>query len=253
MTKQYSYNYFKEGYPEWKRKKDSFLVRNIFRPISFFTASFAANLGISANQVSFFSMLVAVLAAGMYLFREPVFHVLGAVLVIIWMLLDCTDGNIARSVKKQSYGDFADGISSYVLINVLFICIGMSVFFRGGIVLAKGNVWIVFAGALAASFDSLARLIYQKFANSEYELVQLGKISNTQKSNADNQKGIRAIHRRFTREVGLNGMFLPAILICSIFGWLDVFILFYDLVFASTFFGTVFTLVRKVLRFNKTE
>ncbi len=250
---KYSIKYFKDGYPDWKRKRDSILVRYLFRPISFITASIAANLGISANQVSFLSMIVAVVASSLYLFNNHICHIIGATLVIIWMVMDCTDGNLARSVKKQSYGDFADGISSYVLINILFICLGMSTYFSGGLLVESNCVWIVLAGALAASFDSLTRLIFQKFVNNENQLEKEGKILPEEKSNAYKQKGIRAIHRRFTREVGLNGLFLPAIMICTIFNWLDVFILFYLLVFGTSFLGTLYTLIKKVLKFNATE
>lgn len=251
--KKYDYKFFKDGYPDWKKKKDSILVRNVFRPISFCTAAFAANHSISANQVSFLSMIIAIASAVLYLFENYTCHIVGAFFVIFWMVMDCTDGNLARSVKKQSYGDFADGISSYVLINFLFIALGMAAYRTGGLLFEKNSVWIVFIGALAASFDSLARLVYQKFANTENELEKDGKLKATEKSTVDQQKGIRAIYRRFTREVGLNGLFLPTILICTIFNWLDCFVCFYALVFGATFAGTLFFLIRKVLRFNALE
>ena len=250
---KYDYKFFMDGYPDWKKKKDSFLVRNFFRPISFYTAAFAANHSISANQVSFLSLIIAIASAALYLFDNRMCHIIGAFLILLWMVMDCTDGNLARSVKKQSYGDFADGISSYILINFLFIALGMAAYRTGGLLFENNNVWIVFIGALAASFDSLARLVYQKFANTENELEKEGKLKAEEKSTVDQQKGMRAAYRRITREVGLNGLFLPAILICTILNWIDCFVCFYALVFGATFLGTLFSLIKKVLRFNALE
>ena len=48
---KYSYTFFKNGLPEWKRTKDPILVKIFYRPVSFYLASLAANLHISANTI----------------------------------------------------------------------------------------------------------------------------------------------------------------------------------------------------------
>ena len=68
-------------------------------------------------------------------------NIIGAILVNVWLLMDCTDGNIARSVKKEAFGPFADSMSSYLLVGLLCTCIGFAAYFEGGLLFDKNNVW----------------------------------------------------------------------------------------------------------------
>lgn len=51
---KFTAKYFRDNYPEWKRKKDWPPTRYFYRQISFYLSAFFANLGWSANSVSFF-------------------------------------------------------------------------------------------------------------------------------------------------------------------------------------------------------
>ena len=113
---KYTAKYFKESLPEWKRKKDSILGKLIYRPISFPISSFLSNRGVSANIISYSSIFIALMACTCFLLRGFVFHIVGTILVAFWIVMDCVDGNIARSVKKIAFGDFADGIGGYILL-----------------------------------------------------------------------------------------------------------------------------------------
>ena len=246
-NKKYTYQYFRDQYPEWKRKKDSFIVRNFLRPISFYIACFAANCGFTANDISLLSIFVAFIASILFLFPYKLFHIIGSLLVVFWMILDCTDGNLARAVRKQKYGEFADAVSSYILFNILFLCLGITAYFEGGLFVKTQNIWIVFCASMTGGLDSLSRLSYQKFINTEFF------VENTEEVLADQQIGIRAIYRRFTREIGLNGIFLPAIIFCSIWSYLDIFILFYFIISLCTFSGTLLTLLGRVKKESQKE
>lgn len=102
---RYTAKYFRDRLPDWKRKKDPILSRVFYRPLSFFCSAFFSYIGWTANMVSYFSAVVAIIACACFVLGAPI---VGAVLINLWLLLDCTDGNIARSVKKERYGDFAD-------------------------------------------------------------------------------------------------------------------------------------------------
>ena len=129
MHNLYTPKYFKDSIPDWKRKKDPFLSRLFYRPLSFLIASFCVNNRINANTVSYFSAGVAIIACASYIIPYYGFHVLGAILINIWLILDCTDGNLARSYKKQPFGEFADGISSYILVGLMCTTISFSVYY----------------------------------------------------------------------------------------------------------------------------
>lgn len=239
--KKYTAKYFKENLPEWKRKKDSFLVRSFFRPLSFYTASFAANRGIGANSVSYFSMLIAVVGSICYLMDNRLCYIAGAALIIFWMVLDCTDGNIARSVKKELYGEFADGASSYVLINFLFFALGIAAYKNQGLIFDASNWALLILGGFAGASDSLTRLLYQKFENTKMH----EKPSNRESVRKGGKNKLVVIHDRIDKEVGLNGIFLPALLLCSVMRWFDIFVLFYFLFFTCTLLATMALLIYK--------
>lgn len=133
---RYTANYFNENLPEWKRKKDPPLSRVFYRKISFYCSAFAANHGITANQISYFSMYVGIIASILFLFNKPL-AVVGAILVNVWLVLDCADGNLARSVRSQPFGEFADGISSYVIVGTICTTIGFYVYQHGGLFLIE--------------------------------------------------------------------------------------------------------------------
>lgn len=252
MERKYTAKFFRDSLPEWKRKKDSLLVRHFFRPISFYTASVAANIGIGANDVSYFSMLVAIIGSLCYVIGQRWANIVGALLVIFWMVLDCTDGNLARSIKKQPFGEFADGASSYILINFLFSALGITTYKSGGLIFDVGAWILLFLGVFGGGTDSLARLLYQKFENDRKMQETLSGQADTKETRTAQNKLIK-LHDRIDKELGLNGIFLPAILVCSIFNWLDVFVLFYSSFYIVSLMATIVLLIKKAKKAEITD
>lgn len=243
----YTAKYFKDNLPEWKRKKDPVLSRAFYRPLSFYTASICANRGISANAVSYFSTFIGLLACAFFLVNNHYVNIVGALLVNVWLLLDCTDGNLARSVKKQPYGEFADAISSYILVGVLFNVVGYTVFTSGGFFVSQGNAIIFLLGAFASSADSLMRLIYQKYlvvSNQEGISAQVGQ---------DGSGGgkIDKIRIKVEQEVGLGGILPSVLLVCTIFKCLDIVVIIWFLYYTSVFIATTAFLVNKAIKMGK--
>lgn len=244
---KYTYSYFKEGMPEWKRKKDPVLSRIFYRKAAFGLAAVCANLGISANSVSYFSALVGIVAC--ICFLPPVFgvHIVGAILINVWLILDCTDGNLARSVKSQPFGEFADGISSYILVGLMCTMMGVAVFFEGGLFVTAGCPWIILVGALASSSDSLMRLIYQKYKNTERDMADKGivKIENDVRTDHSQVGSFRV---RVEAELGIGGLLPIAILIASIFKALDLVVIYCFLYYGASCVLASLIYVRKAMK-----
>lgn len=238
----YSSKFFRDNLPDWKRKKDSIIVRYFFRPISFYTSSFFANRRIGANDVSIISIFVAILAAVLYIPHNTILNTLGALCVCFWMVLDCTDGNIARCVKKEPFGEFVDATSSYILINFLYAALGVAAYHNNGLMISAGSWVLVFLGVFTGSADSLARLLYQKYNNCDRIKSDQDKPDISQ----DNKNRLVKVHDRIDKELGLNGVLLPALLICTLFGWYDVFVIAYFCFFTLSLFATAFLLIMKV-------
>ena len=246
---KYTAKYFKDGMPAWKRKRDGTLGRFLYRPLSFWCASVAANMGISANTVSYFSLVVAILGCGLFLIRSSTAHIIGSVLMIVWGLLDCIDGNIARCVEKKPFGEFADSISSYILVGLMGTTMGVAAYFQGGILIEAGNPWIILIGALASSSDTMMRLVYQKYKNTERKLADQGivKIEEDFRTEGDQPFSIKAL---IDREFGL-ALILNILPFASIFNFLDIVVIYCFCFYGSAFVVNLFIYVRKAIKQSK--
>lgn len=230
---------FRESFPEWKRKKDSFLLRYFYRPISFYGASVANRLGLTSNQVSFLSLIVAVLACALFLFDNLIIKMIGSVLVVVWMIMDCVDGNLARTVKSYPYGDFIDAISSYTLIALLFPCLGVSVFNSGGVMIEPKSLILVFVGCMTGMFDALARLYYQKYLNNRSVYVEKKEIEEEKNGK------LSKLNDRVGKEIGLNGLLIPFLIVATAINAIDVFIIVYFCFYGLRFLISFLVLIRK--------
>ena len=242
MHIKYSAKTFKDNFPVWKKKNDSFLVRHFFRPISFYIAAFLSNCGFTANQVSIISLPVGIVSACLYIIPIKGFHIAGAIIAWLWMLLDCTDGNIARTIKKEKYGEFIDALSSYVFIPLLFMGIGVAAYFDGDTWIKWHEPWVILFGSLAGLFDVIPRLAFQKMRYTE-----LTEGYRKTEEIQEQGKGFR----RVLRELGLNGLFLPLLLICTLTNTLGIMIIFYFFIQLLLFSGTTYKMVLQVIRAMK--
>ena len=240
---RYTAKYFHDNLPEWKRKKDPILSRVLYRPLSFLCSAFFSNIGWTANMVSYLSAVMAIVACSCFVLGVPI---VGAVLINVWLLLDCTDGNIARSVKKERYGDFADSMSSYICVGLMFCCMGFCAYNTGGAFFAPGDPWVILMGALAGSSDSLMRLLYQKFLNST---VAQG-IEVNRSEDPEQQGGINRIRMKVDAYVSLGGFLPLAVLLASIFDFLDVVVVLWLAYYGLTFVASALYLVCKTFKTN---
>ncbi len=224
-NKKYTPKYFKENLPDWKRKKDSIVTQVFYRPLSFVTSSICSNIGITANQVSYFSILIALSACILIIIPNRICNIIGAILVNVWVLSDSTDGNIARSVKKQPFGEFADSISSYVLVGLLCTSLGINGYFNGGVIFESGVIWLVLLGTLASSSDTLMRLIYQKYKACERGLADMGKMEVEKEKRTDINQTTSLIVR-IEADFGIGGILPFLVLFGIIFNFVDLVVIY---------------------------
>lgn len=234
----YSPKYFYDNMPKWKRKKDPILSRIFYRPLSFVCSSIATCLHISANAVSYFNILVAMASSILFLFGNFTCAIVGASLVNLWLLLDCTDGNIARSVRKQPYGEYADSISSYFLVPLMCIGIGFYTYFNGGVVINSSWIWIILIGVIAGLSDTMMRLVYHKFKEVTLHMVERGVVEKLNDERNEHSK-VNSIKVRIESDFGVGGI-LPLLTLFSVlFGFTDI-LLFYCLFYYGGAFIVTF-------------
>lgn len=251
--KKYNAKFFKDGLPEWKRKKDPITSRIFYRPLSFVTASIASNLGLSANTVSYISIFIAIFAWILLIIPNFICNIIGAVFVNLWLLSDCTDGNIARCVKKQPFGDFADSVSSYILVAFLCTSLGFYTYFNGGLLVNSGCVWFILLGAFASTGDTLMRLVYQKYKSSERGLADEGKITVENDTRTDNTKS-NSLIVRIESDFGVGGILPILVLLGVILNYMDLVVIYCFLYyFLSSLAMILKYIIKAIKRTNEIE
>ena len=87
-------------------------------------------------------------------------QIVASIFILIWLILDHVDGNLARYYKTQSlFGDFLDSLVCYIVFALIPICIAHSVA-NDNHVLAIGELYIL--GWMFSIGFILSRLILSK-------------------------------------------------------------------------------------------
>lgn len=243
-TGKFTPKFFRDNHPPKKNAKDSWLIRVFYRKASFYFSTLAYKLGLTANMVSFLGLLLGFVAAGMFLIPDKTCNILGGILCALWVILDCVDGNLARFVAKQPYGEFIDACGSYTILAFILPCIGFAAFRDGNSILLINNPWIILIGAFGGLSDCLARLYFQKYKNEK--MIQEGHIE-TIRVLEDNDNQVNKLYQIYTKvnkEVGLIGLFIPFLIAATILGCLDIFVIFYFLFYMANYIGSTAMLIK---------
>ncbi|MGH3241515.1 MAG: CDP-alcohol phosphatidyltransferase family protein [Spirillospora sp.] len=116
-----------------RRNEEHWAGRLYMRDLSPYFAWIALRLGFSPNQLTYLMMLSGV-AAGVVvsLPAAPLWTALGgAVLIQVYLLLDCVDGEVARYLRRTSVaGVFLDRIGHY--LSEVSLLIGLGFMAQGG-------------------------------------------------------------------------------------------------------------------------
>lgn len=221
---KYSFKSILESLPKKKNSNSSWWVKLWVRRISFPITYLFINLGFSPNAVSVLSIFVTLAACACFCIATPGCIIAAIVLINLWLILDCVDGNIARCKKlKTVYGEFIDDIGGYFTVAFVYLAIGVCAFCKGGAIIQAGNRWILVAGAVSSICDLLARLInkdYVNFSNKRPDYQQ-------DDYRTESKKSLSYIRRRIGKEIGISGMFMPLTIICAVFNAYDLMTLFY--------------------------
>ena len=119
IRRQIIRTHFEEGRQALDRQFP--LVYYVTRPISFLVSPVVIKAGISANEVTVWSTVLGV--GGIVASALLEWRLAGLSLILLWVLLDSVDGNVARATNTASargaYIDTAAGVLMAALIFVL--------------------------------------------------------------------------------------------------------------------------------------
>lgn len=100
-----------------------------YRPIAFLLVRMIYNTRITPDNLTTAAIMAGISAGICYAFGLPVTGKIGAVLIILFVVLDCSDGQLARLKKNgTAAGRLLDGIADYIVTISIYtgIAIGYS-------------------------------------------------------------------------------------------------------------------------------
>jgi len=96
-----------------------------YRPLAFLLVKAIYSTNITPNQLTVISMIFGVLGGICYSFGTHKAFMFGAVLYLLYNVVDCSDGQLARLKKNgTTIGRILDGVADYVVSVALYFGIG---------------------------------------------------------------------------------------------------------------------------------
>jgi len=116
------------------------------RQMGYYLSLVVIRLPVSANQVTFISMLVGLTGGGLFMKGELIWNIYGALLLVLSYGLDYCDGVVARLKDQCSpYGAAFDDFADCIVDTAIFAGLGY------GTWVASNEIWWLWLGLIAAA------------------------------------------------------------------------------------------------------
>ena len=237
-----------ESYPPEKEKANRQTVWEHYfaRKIAFLLASVFLKLGISANQISFLSLSAGIVGAGLIAFGDFKLILIGALLMQVWLVLDKTDGIVARLTKTSSkFGEFFEELNGSIIAVLFFISIGFAA--------SK------FPGKLANSFEIssyifiMLGIFTSLFVLSRHLLARHFEIIFQTREIIISFSGRGLLSNLYETTIKFSGVYSlaqPIFLMAIIFNFLGFFVLAYFLIQGVLMTSSIVYLIVKASKTN---
>jgi CDP-alcohol phosphatidyltransferase-like enzyme len=170
-----SYAEIRAAYGGAKAAQDrrDLMARFFARPLSFPVAWIALRLGATPNGVTAAYLGMNVVGLVMMASGQRAAMATGVGVIILALVLDCADGNMARAMKRFSpMGEWLEGVGAYVLSVGFHLCGGFGAWRAhtiGDAVTSwprtgDAGGWLVAAGAIAGATITVSMLAAAKFS-----------------------------------------------------------------------------------------
>ncbi len=113
---------------QWKRDYERYLPvsRFLFRPVGFLTTWLAIRMGLTSESVSWLSAVTGLFACALLVTGNAEFIPVGIIFLLLFNLLDCVDGSIARVMQTENpYGMFLDSVCGEMVDVIFWTIIGI--------------------------------------------------------------------------------------------------------------------------------
>jgi len=163
-----------------KKKYEPWITRNIYRPPATYLTWLLLHTNITANQVSFLTILIGFFSGFFFIFGKYEYSLVGAILFQLTYFVDCCDGDIARFRNAcHPKGHYYGRLSHILIDSFVFLGIGIGLFKElGNIIYLYLVILITTSHMLFSVFVAEKFRIYY-----EYNLKQKKNESSLEKVN----------------------------------------------------------------------
>ena len=170
-------NFLKEFLSSLKMLEVEEILDLIFyRPLAFLFVKIVYRTPITPNQVTWLAMLLGIIAGILFALGTSSSLLLGAILLILYDILDCSDGQLARLQNSGSLtGRIIDGFADYAVAVATYLGIGIG--FASNTA-SPGFYWIMTAFAGASNAVHSLTLDYYRNQFLDYALDRKGILSD---------------------------------------------------------------------------
>ncbi|MFC1789842.1 CDP-alcohol phosphatidyltransferase family protein [Patescibacteria group bacterium] len=243
MEKQLNFKISQEVYPPEKEKANKETIWEYYfaRKIAFLIAPIFIKTGISANSISFLSIAFGVAGAILIAFGNFWMILTGGMLMQIWLILDKTDGMVARFKKTTTkLGEFLEELNGSLTAILFFTSIGFAASklpgFLPDFLKISPSLFIILS--ILTSFF----VILRHLSSRHFEFV----FRNKEGENGVSERGIIFnIHRLTIKFSGVYSLAQPIFILAAIFNFLGIYTLAYFLIQGTLMLANIFYLTVK--------
>lgn len=98
----------------------------IYRPLAFIFVKLIVGTNLTPNQITTTALFFGVIASLLFYFNTPTAFLIAGILFIVYDVLDCADGQLARIKKNGTpIGRVLDGLADYIVTTLAYLFIGI--------------------------------------------------------------------------------------------------------------------------------
>ena len=230
--------------PREKFLQEAFWSRLVLRPLSFPPSWLALACGMTPNMMSWLGAFCAIAGGALLGWGNTALQWAGIALLFVFSVLDCADGNMARTLKTSNpWGSWTDAVGGYIAYTASLLGLGMAAERCGGF----GPAGLcVFLGGFSAAANMLMRASVQF---SRITALNIAKAVSAGESAASEEKHEKPSREKWISEnLGITGIMSPAIAVGLVFLWLHWILFFYALLYGAGSVWVIFKLALKTAR-----
>jgi len=212
-----------------KGHKEVWTARVVYRKISIYFTKLFLYTPISANGVSFLSFIIGLPSILFFSFGDYYYSIVGAILLFFWMVLDYSDGQVARYRKSVSIkGEYLETVFGIVQ-SLAFVGISFGSYSR------LGNPAFLLGFSTVISVHYYRELLWKKHFLTKSKRIKTSK-SKIKKA------GFDILMRKFYDKfdfIFTAATIVLAVLLGSLLNILHLVLLFYGIVFPIYILGII--------------